>query len=183
MLTYCNQRGVTLLEAMVVIAIVGIVVAIGGPSLQSSIASSRLRVKSESVLNGLQLARSEALKRNTAVVFSLSSDSSWIAGCSTPVGDLNSDGLDDCPASIQTKPAEEGGTNVSITFTPSTSTMATFTGLGILAAKNRDNTVPFNIVDFSTSGVTQTYRITLSAGGQSKLCDPLITKVGDPRQC
>lgn len=177
------QRGVTLLEAMVVISIVAIVVAVGGPSLQSWIASGRLHVKAESVLNGLQLARSEALKRNTAIFFTLAADSSWTVGCSTTVADLNNDGVDDCPASIQAKPAEEGGEGTTLTLTPPTSTTATYTGLSILASTNKDGSVPFSAVNFATAGTTKTYRVTLSSGGQSKLCDPAVTTVGDPRKC
>jgi type IV fimbrial biogenesis protein FimT len=179
----CNQRGVTLLEAMVVITIAAIVVAVGAPSLQSWIVSGRLRVKAESVLNGLQLARSEALKRNTAVFFTLSADSSWTVGCSTTVADLNNDGVDDCPASIQAKPAVEGGEGTTVALTPSTSTTATYTGLSILASTNKDGSVPFTAVNFTSAGTTKAYRVTLSAGGQSKLCDPTVTTTGDPRKC
>jgi type IV fimbrial biogenesis protein FimT len=183
MSTRNSQRGVTLLEAMVVISIAAIVVAVGTPSLQSWIASGRLKVKAESVLNGLQLARSEALKRNTAIFFTIAADSSWTVGCSTTVADLNNDGVDDCPASIQAKPAEEGGDNVTIALVPATSTTATFTGLSILSSANKDGSAPLTAVNFSTTGTTKAYRVTLSPGGQSKLCDPAVTTAGDPRKC
>lgn len=178
-----RQRGVTLLEAMVVITIVGILMAVAVPSYQSFIAESRLRVKAESILYGLQLARSEALRRNTRIFITADTDSAWVMGCQTAVADLNSDGVADCPASIQTKDGAEGGQNVTMAFSPTASRTVTFTGLSLLAPTNLDGSAPFTRIDFSTVGTSKTYRVTLSVGGQARLCDPTITTPGDTRAC
>lgn len=177
------QSGVTLLEAMIVIAIVGILVAIAFPAYQTQIANAQLKVKAESALNGLQFARSEALRRNTRVFFTVSSDSSWTVGCETTVADLNGDGTADCPASIQTKSSQEGSGNISITFTPTASRTATFTGLSLLSTTNKDSSVPFTQINFSNSGTSKSYRITLTPGGQSKICDPTVITAGDTLLC
>ena len=178
--TPIRQRGVNIIELMVVISIVAIVMAIGVPQLQSWIATSRVSVKAQAVLNGLQLARAEALRRNARVAFTLAVDSSWSIGCVTFVADNDGDGLVDCPAIIQSKSADEGGT-VSITLAGGATT-ATFTGLG-LTAPNADGSATLSRADFSTTGTTQTYRVLLTTGGQSRLCDPAVVTAGSPNLC
>jgi len=178
-----SQTGFTLLEAMVVVSIIGILVAIAVPSYRDQMAKSQLSLQAGSVLNGLQLARSEALRRNSKVFFTIGTDLSWTVGCETVVGDLNGDGLPDCPSIIQSKAAGEGGSTVAMSITPTTSRTATFTGLSLLSLTNKDGSVPFTTLNFSNTGTTKTSRITLSSGGQPKLCDPSITTAGDPNLC
>lgn len=57
----------TLIELMVGITIMGILLAIGVPSFQSSIASSRLTGLNNDLVSTLALARSEAIRRGTRV--------------------------------------------------------------------------------------------------------------------
>lgn len=71
-LFYRMQRGVTLLEVMVVVAIVGIVAGLAVPSYQDTIERNRLKQAAESLKSDLQLARTEAIKRSQNVVLSSS---------------------------------------------------------------------------------------------------------------
>ena len=63
-----SQRGFTLIELLITVAIVSIMMAIGLPSFQSIIASSRLTSAANAMTSALQLARIEALKRQEFVV-------------------------------------------------------------------------------------------------------------------
>lgn len=56
-------KGFTLAELMVAVAIMGITVAIGLPSLQSTIASNRLSTAANDMVLALNVARSEAIKQ------------------------------------------------------------------------------------------------------------------------
>lgn len=176
------QRGVNIIELMVVISIVSILMAVGIPQMQSWTATSRLRLKAEGLLNGLQLARVEALRRNTRVFFTFNTDTSWTLGCVTFVADNDADGVADCPATIQSKSADEGGSAVVATVLPDAATTATFTGIGLTRA-NDDGSATLTQVDFSTTGTTQTYRVLLNAGGQARLCDPAVSTSGNPNLC
>ncbi len=62
-----NNKGFTLIELMITIAIIGIVTAIGLPSFKSIMSSSRLTTNANMLVASLNLARSEAIKRNTIV--------------------------------------------------------------------------------------------------------------------
>ncbi len=67
-----KEKGMTLIEVLIVVAIIGIVTALSGYSLTSYIPRSNLKLASRNIASMCQLARAEAIKRNTrmAVVFS-----------------------------------------------------------------------------------------------------------------
>lgn len=66
-----KNQGVTLIELIVGIAIISIITSIAVPSFQSMLLNSQIRNAAESVANGLQKARGEAVSRNTNVTFVL----------------------------------------------------------------------------------------------------------------
>ncbi len=62
-----QQRGVTLIELMVGIVITGVLLAIGVPSFQSTIASSRVTTSNNDFVSAMALARSEAIRRGARI--------------------------------------------------------------------------------------------------------------------
>ncbi len=80
-------QGITLVESMVVVAILGILATVAIPSFKSSIESNRRTVYANQLLEDLALARSEAIKRGTRVTVcpsneaaSCSGSTSWATG-------------------------------------------------------------------------------------------------------
>jgi type IV fimbrial biogenesis protein FimT len=174
-----KQLGFTIIELMVVVVVLGIILSVAIPSFRIMIANTQIRSVAESVRNGLQLARAEAVKRNESVRFTLNADSSWQLGCDTPVADLDGDGLADCPAVIMQKGRREGGGD-DVTIVGSG--QAVFTSLGMLAALP----VPLTQVNITSSalpGDTKPLQITLGTGGNARMCDPSIVTAGDARAC
>ena len=64
-----NQRGFTLVELMVALTIMLFLLVTGMPMLGTFTGNVRLRVASEGMLDGLALARNEAIRRNTTVLY------------------------------------------------------------------------------------------------------------------
>ncbi|WP_132999206.1 GspH/FimT family pseudopilin [Luteimonas arsenica] len=85
---WAAQPGFTLIELMVTLAVVGILAAVAAPALTGMIAGNRLAGASGEMAASLQLARSEAIRRNARVTICASEDgeecasstdwSSWI---------------------------------------------------------------------------------------------------------
>lgn len=66
-----RRNGFSLIELMVVVAIAGILLGLGVSSFNTMLATTRTRSTAESILSGLRLARSEAIRRNAPMRFQL----------------------------------------------------------------------------------------------------------------
>ena len=75
-----SHSGFTLLELMVVVAILAIVATLAAPSFSEAILNGRLTSLANNFLASAQLARSEAIKRNAAVTLCRSADGAACAG-------------------------------------------------------------------------------------------------------
>lgn len=88
------QRGLSLIEALIVMAIAAILLGIGVPNMQSYIASSRLTGSANDLYTALALARSEAVRRQARVTLAhigAAGSRDWTGGWSMFV-DANGNG-------------------------------------------------------------------------------------------
>ena len=116
------QSGISLIEILVAIAIVGLLFALGLPAYSTWIQNTQIRTAAESVLNGLQTAKNEAIQRNVPVQFRLdnATNTQWSVNLFTdPTG-----------TPLRFRPAEEGSPNATVTFTPADANTVTFSSLG-----------------------------------------------------
>jgi type IV fimbrial biogenesis protein FimT len=199
-----KQQGVSLIELMIGLVIAAILLAIGVPNFSLFMQNSRIRNAAEAIQNGLNLARAEAVRRNTNISFVLGSGSSWTIACQTAIADLDGDGLPDCPGSsptattpafIQARTTAEGSTNAVVTTsqvaasnnavvtTPVFTTTLGFNGLGqvINATLPAGNNAVFNVANptggscATASGPMRCLWVVVTSGGQVRMCDPALT--------
>lgn len=76
--SFKQNQGFTLTEAIIVVAIVGILAAIAVPSYQDMLERNRLKQAAESLADDLKFARTEAIKRSNDSTLTLTiSGSTW----------------------------------------------------------------------------------------------------------
>lgn len=185
-----NQRGFTLPELAIGMAVVAILASVGAPAFASWRESAQLRSAAESISNALQLARAEAVKRNASISFTLTPhnltvplstypDTYWTVGCVTQVADLNGDGVDDCPATIQSSVNVPPHVGVKADVTT-----VSFSGLG---RATNDMTLelqnPSGGNCLAVGGPMRCLNTKVSKGGQILTCDPALSHATNPQGC
>jgi type IV fimbrial biogenesis protein FimT len=154
-----------MIELLIAMVIVGVLSALAAPSVNVMVQNGRIRTAAESVQNGLQLARANAVKRNTTVRFQLTSNldntcalsttsSNWVVSLSDPTGACDPNvaagqALESVPPYIIQKRsgAEGGAANVTVTADANSRGVIGFGGLGRqIVATNLDGTTTLSPV-------------------------------------
>ena len=193
------SRGVSLIELLVGIAIIGMAVALGAPSFSEGFYNSQIRSTAESIQNGLQFARAEAVRRNTAVRMQLTtsldntctisaSGTSWVvslASAGTPESKCG-----DSDTVLQSGQPVSGKASATVSSDPAAT--FGFNGLGrIVKTTSPDTDILDGALDIKPSkgtcaaesgGTLRCLRVLVSAGGQVRMCDPQRGG-GDPMAC
>ena len=181
-----RQSGLSLIELMVVLAILAIVAFFGLPGFSEWAQNTQIRATTESLHSGLQLARSEAVRRNTGVEFRLSQSLGNQGATGWTVIQVNG------TSAIQSKPDQESSARIVVTTQPADADMITFDGTGrgwaVNNGKNRDGTNFITQINIDSAALSsaksRNLRIDISAlGGQIRMCDPNVTESSDPRKC
>jgi type IV fimbrial biogenesis protein FimT len=167
-----GQSGFSLIELMIGIVILGILASVAFPSLQSMLRNSEVRNAAESIVNGLQRARGEAVARNSNVAFGLGAGTSWTVSVVNPA------------TTIETRSDKEGSRNVALCVKPAGATAATFNNFGGVTATNpQDGSLPITQFYLSAPGSTQSLRVMIGVGGNAKMCDPGMAPNSNSRAC
>ncbi|MER2624327.1 MAG: GspH/FimT family pseudopilin [Accumulibacter sp.] len=185
-------RGFSLVELLVGMAILGVLLAIAMPAFSNWLRNARVRTAAESVQNGLQLARAEAVRRNTTIRFQLvdTTDDScalstagpnWVVSFDPPVGACATPPSDTvAPRIIQSRSGAEGSSATTLTADQSTlvfNSLGRTTGNVVIDVASA--TGELCLVD---GGPIRCLRIMVSLGGQIRMCD-LALAVGDAQAC
>ena len=171
------QRGMTIVEIMISLAVLGILLMVALPNFAAWLQNLQLRAATEAGLNGLQIARAEAIRRNVLVQLAVGPGTGWT------VSEAASGAV------IQSKVHAEGSANAVVAITPGGSTLVTFTPLGGVGA-NSDATAAVTQLDFTNptggscqpTGPMRCLRVVVTGGGSVKMCDPALAST-DPRGC
>jgi type IV fimbrial biogenesis protein FimT len=197
-----GSRGMTLIEIVIGLAIMAFLMLLAAPEFSAWVTNARVRTTAESVLNGLQYARSEAVARNARVRFQFTTtlDSTcalsttgrnWVvnldpdANPDEVVGQCNAAPSDAAaPFILQRRSAVEGSGSTATTATASS---LVFNGLGRITPVPAGNiTVNLSNPDAgecaAVGGPVNCLRIVIAPGGQVRMCNPKFA-AGDPQAC
>ena len=165
MLTRAKIRGLTLIELMIGIVIVGLLLAFALPSYTTWLHNSQIRTAAESILNGMQLARAEAVRQNTNVQFVLTA---------LPMSDWTVSVVTSPVPPIQTRSSAEGSATARVAASPTGATKITFNSLGrVVVPTNPDGSTTLTEADVTSTvvGATRHLKVRVSGGGM-RMCDP-----------
>ena len=199
-----QRRGLTLIELMVGLAIMAMLMMTAAPSLSTWAHNGKIRLAAESMLSGLQYAKSEAVTRNARVRFQLtstmdnscrlsSSGQNWVANLdpdadvTTVSGHCGAAPSDTAaPWILKTRSAAEGsGAAVVSTDAPTASVV--FNGLGRLSPQPA-NDMHIDVTDpaggncTAAGGDLTCLRIVINPTGVARMCNPNMAG-DDPQGC
>jgi len=172
--TIKKSSGFSLIELMIVIAIFSITLTFGVSSYRAWVQNTQIRNAAESIQNGIQRTRAEAVKRNAKVAFVLGANSSW------EINVVNGGDV------VESRSGSEGSKNVTVTETPAGATTITLSSLGSVVA-NADASATLTQVDLDSSVLdpadSRDLRVTIGLGGIVRMCDPNLAAGSNPSAC
>jgi type IV fimbrial biogenesis protein FimT len=178
--------GFTLIEMMIVIAIFSITLTFGVSSYRTWVQNSQIRNAAESIQNGIQRARGEAVKCNANVAFTLGAASSWTV---THVTACGTDPTGAAGTTLESRSSSEGSRNVTVNAVDKDggpATTITFNNLGTVIA-NVPASAALAQVDLTSSVGSPDLRnltVAIGLGGNARVCDPNLSSTStDPRRC
>jgi type IV fimbrial biogenesis protein FimT len=196
--TVTFERGVTLIEVIVTIALVAILMRLAVPAFTGWIRNTQMRSVAEALQNGLRNAQSEAVRRNRQVVFFLSdAETSSEAAASAAAAAAN--GVNWAIRTVRPVAGAgiefiEGGSfadsarGVAITGPAA----ICFNSQGRLVANDNVGSIELGAVvcgagpaqyDVSQTGAERRLQINITAGGQLRMCDPDVSIADRPIGC
>lgn len=178
--TRLHERGFTLIEMMIAVTVTGILLVLAVPALRGVMENTRIRANAESLKYGMDLARQEAVRRNTQVEFAVV-DEGWVVRVPT---------ADDSAPQLHAGTGREASDLIDLTIAPDDDVPAriTFDSFGrALATNPADDSAPITQIDIESvnpSGLSgyRPLRVQVLPGGASRLCDPAVDAT-DPRAC
>lgn len=197
-----SHRGVTLIELVVVMAVVALITVLSVPSFTAWMINARIRTTAEAMQAGLQLAKSEAVARNARVRFQLTSTLdngcvvsptglNWVVNVDPNANAAEVEGLcgtvpdpTNAPFIVQARPAAGGSGNSQVAATAAS---VVFNGLGRPVPAPAGNitiavTNPIGGTCTSVGGDVTCLNIVVTPAGQLRMCNPAFPAT-DPQGC
>ncbi len=191
-----RQHGLSLIELMIGVVILCFSLMAAAPTFADWMRNAQIRSAAETLNSAIQLARTEAVKRNATTRFQLvdeltancsltTSGANWVVNLTsstTPESHCDATpGSTSTPFVIQSGPA---GANSSTVGISASQEVVSFNGLGQqVASTNPDEAVAQMTIDvtptsgtcLASGGTTRCLRVLILTTGQSRVCDPSLT--------
>jgi len=199
-----RTRGFSILELMIGLGLLGVLLMLAMPTFTQMLQNTKLRAGTEAISAGLQLARSEALRRNQAVEFVLTDSEPtednvdaaanttgphWIVRANSGLALNFVEGRSAFAGSGQAD-----ATTVQVAAVIPSSPSALTAGTVTFNPLGRAELTADAVFDVSNpaGGACKTaggdepmrcLRVVVSSGGRIRMCDPSVTAAGDTRAC
>lgn len=185
-----GQRGFTLIELLVGIVIMAALAMLAGPNFATWLQNTQIRTAAEAIQNGIHLARAEAVRRNTPVIFQLTSTldntctlstagKNWVVSLDSVAGSCGASPSADlatptAPRIVQVRPGTDGSKNAVVAAGQSSIAFNALGRVTPVPAGNIDINIsnPTGGTCAASSGPMRCMRVVVTATGQVRLCDP-----------
>jgi type IV fimbrial biogenesis protein FimT len=196
------QRGVTLIELVVVFVVLGLLIVAAAPSIGTWIGNTNVRNAAQSIYAGLNRARAEAVRLNRPVRFSLVSVTdpavldnscalsatgvSWVVSVDDPTAQCAVAPSETvAPMTIEKAAGGAGGRRVALAALQADGATAassiTFNAFGRVTDATAISRID---IDNEVAGSDyRALRILVGSGGTVRMCDIKVTDSNDPRKC
>lgn len=193
--------GFSLVELMIVLAVFAVLVRLAAPTYGVWLANQKVRASADSIVNGLSVARQEAIRRNARVLFTLTNATGtpdWQV-CPVAPGTIVCDNTQPIvqryDAAAESGTSQVGTSAAAATIAPGAFTTALAPGVGLPASVMFDSlgrqavvpgVVNFVRVDSRNTSLTSTDErrivVVVTPGGSVRMCDPQVL-APNPRAC
>lgn len=183
-----NKNGFTLIELIVVVAILGVIMAIGIPGMIQYIRNAKVQALAVELKESIEQAKIEAIKRNSNSTITIYGSSGNNTGKNTIITVDNTE-----VGSRTVKQAEKvlkiyksvingqqisntlqtNQESTSITFSSNGRITGTATNILITGEQGSDGCGPENVC----------FRLELTTGGNIRMCNPNLNKAENPQGC
>jgi len=184
-------RGFNLIEMLIAMVILALLLLLALPNMSEYLRNASVRTAAEIIANGIQLARSEAIRRNTPVEFALVSADPTEANVSAAANTAGPHWIVRTfqPTAVYTAPDFiQGGGAYSTRNAVIAADSANFSfgslGRTDLGGNNTIRvTYPSGGNCVADGGSVRCLNVVVQIGGQVRMCDPAVTAAGDTRAC